>query len=128
MIGSTSAPGSSGALSLKLPDLFALARHPERLRWEPFRPGVRIHRLYGNQETGPSAALLLYEPGASIPYHEHLGYEHLLILSNTQVDESGESAAGTFIVNPPGGRHSVMTPHGGMVLAIWERPVAFVEK
>jgi anti-sigma factor ChrR (cupin superfamily) len=114
--------------SLKIRDLFTLAQHPERLSWEPFRPGVRIHRLYGNQQTGPSAALLLYEPDACIPYHEHLGYEHLLILSQAQVDESGESPAGTFIINPPGRRHSVVTPRGGMVLAIWEKPVAFVEK
>jgi anti-sigma factor ChrR (cupin superfamily) len=68
---------------LRLPDLFSLGQHPERVKWESFRPGVRIHRIYGNQSDGPSAALLWYEPGAGIPMHEHLGYEHLLILSGT---------------------------------------------
>jgi anti-sigma factor ChrR (cupin superfamily) len=113
---------------LRLPDLFSLGQHPERVKWESFRPGVRIHRIYGNQSDGPSAALLWYEPGAGIPMHEHLGYEHLLILSGTQVDGAGATSAGTFVVNPPGRRHRVSTPEGAVVLAIWEKPVRILEE
>jgi len=113
---------------LTLPDLFSLGQHPERVKWEFFRPGVRIHRIYGNQSEGPSAALLWYEPMAGIPMHEHLGYEHLLILSGTQVDSAGTFDAETFVVNPPGRRHRVSTPQGAVVLAIWEKPVRILEE
>jgi len=114
------------ATSLILKDLFSLNQRLDSLTWEEFRPGVRIHRLYGNQSHGPSAALLLYEPGAGIPMHEHSGYEHLLILAGFQTEERGPRAAGTFMINPPGTAHSVCFPNGGVVLAIWEKPVAFV--
>ena len=36
------------------------------LPFAPFRPGVLIHRLYGDG-TGPSAAILRYAPGGSVP-------------------------------------------------------------
>ena len=103
--------------------LFDIRNHLDTLNWEPFRPGVKIHRLYGDQATGPSAAFLLYEPGAGIPLHEHLGYEHLFILSDTQTDNDAEHHFGTFIINVPGTSHAVSVPLGGIVLAIWEKPV-----
>jgi anti-sigma factor ChrR (cupin superfamily) len=116
---------TSGSIVLK--NLFDIPNHPDSLSWEPFRAGVKIHRLYGNQKEGPSAALLLYEPGAGIPLHQHLGYEHLIILSQSQTDERGERTAGTLIINPPGSTHSVQTTDGTVVLAIWEKPVRFIE-
>jgi anti-sigma factor ChrR (cupin superfamily) len=93
--------------------------------WSPFRPGIQIHRLYGDGQSGPSAALLRYSPGASIPYHRHEGYEHIHVLQGSQVDGGGSHAAGTFIVNPPGSGHEVHSPDGCVVLVIWERPVRF---
>jgi len=38
--------------------------------WEPLRPGVHIRRLYEVPDGGPAAALLRYQPGASIAAHE----------------------------------------------------------
>jgi anti-sigma factor ChrR (cupin superfamily) len=93
--------------------------------WTPYRPGVDIHRLYGQGDSGPSAALLQYAPGASIPQHFHQGYEHIFILHGTQVDIRGTHAAGTLVINPPGSSHDVTSPGGCVVLVIWERPVAF---
>jgi anti-sigma factor ChrR (cupin superfamily) len=93
--------------------------------WTPYRPGVNIHRLYGDGDRGPSAALLQYAPGASIPRHSHQGYEHIFILHGTQVDLRGTHAAGTLVINAPGSSHEVESPGGCVVLVIWERPVAF---
>lgn len=93
--------------------------------WEPFRAGVDIHRLYGDAAAGPSAALLHYSPGASIPYHLHEGYEHIFILHGTQVDARGVHPRGTLVVNPPGSGHDVYSPDGCVALVIWERPVVF---
>jgi anti-sigma factor ChrR (cupin superfamily) len=94
--------------------------------WEPFRPGVQIRRLYQAGDTGPAAALLCYEPGAAIPAHEHLGYEHILVLDGAQADEHGVYPAGTLLVNPPGSAHQVASDAGCVVLIIWERGVRFL--
>ncbi len=95
--------------------------------WKPFRPGVQIHRLYGNGVVGPSAALLRYEAGAAVGWHEHDGYEHILILRGAQRDQNGPARAGTLVVNPPGTRHAVASEEGCVVLAIYEKPVRFLE-
>jgi anti-sigma factor ChrR (cupin superfamily) len=108
--------------SIVLPDLKALAVDPE-LVWEPFRPGVEIHRLYPAEPDGAAAALLRYQPGASVPYHRHTGFEHILVLSGSQADNHGTYTTGTLVVNPPGTRHTVHSPDGCIVLAIWAKPV-----
>ena len=56
------------------------------LAFGPFRPGMEIHRLYGGDGDGPSAALLRYAPGGSVPLHEHTGFEHVLVLDGSQED------------------------------------------
>lgn len=93
--------------------------------WQPFRPGIEICRLYEMPE-GSAAALLRYAPGAKVPRHAHVGYEHLYILQGAQSDERGEYRTGSLVINPPGSSHSVSSPGGCLVLAIWERPVAFL--
>jgi anti-sigma factor ChrR (cupin superfamily) len=95
------------------------------LPWKPFHQGVEIHRLYGDGLEGPSAALLRFHPGGSIPHHFHTGYEHILVLQGSQADEHGEIPAGGFRIHPPGSSHSVTSAAGCIVLAIYERPVKF---
>jgi anti-sigma factor ChrR (cupin superfamily) len=92
------------------------------LAFAPFYPGVEIHRIYGDG-TGPSAALLRYQAGAGVPLHEHLGFEHVLMLEGTQEDERGAYSAGTLVVHPPGTRHRVSSAGGCVALLIWEKPV-----
>jgi anti-sigma factor ChrR (cupin superfamily) len=89
---------------LLLTDLFRIADWQHTLPWLPFRDGIDIHRL-----------------------HEHTGYEHILVLAGTQVDENGMAGAGALIVNPPSTRHSVRSETGCIVLAIYEKPVEFLE-
>lgn len=115
------------------PHLFAHADslpadHLEQIPWHPFRPGVEIHRLYGSGQQGPAAALLKYAPGASVPEHDHSGYEHILVLSGVQRDRRGSYEAGTFVVNPPGSSHAVESAQGCIVLIIWEKPVVIKEE
>ena len=106
---------------LALPAL--LAGGWRELAFGPFKPGVEIHRLYGGEDDGSSAALLRYEPGAAVPLHEHVGFEHVLVLEGEQEDERGRYQAGALVVNPPGTRHSVRSGLGCVALLIWERPV-----
>jgi len=93
--------------------------------WEPFRAGVDIRRLYQASGDGPTAFLLRYQPGASVPLHEHLGYEHILVLDGAQSDERGRYPAGTLVVNPPGSTHQVCSDIGCVVLIVRDRGVCF---
>jgi anti-sigma factor ChrR (cupin superfamily) len=97
------------------------------LVWEPFRPGVDRHVLYDCSPAGPMAALLRYQPRTSIAPHEHVGFEHILVLTGSQEDERGRYEAGTLVINPPGTRHHVHSSGGCVVLAIWQQPVRFVD-
>jgi anti-sigma factor ChrR (cupin superfamily) len=106
--------------------LFQIEKIQDKIPWKPFRDGVEIHHLYGDGVSGPSAALLRYREAASVPLHEHLGYEHIIVLSGSQSDQNGEASAGTLTINPPGTRHKLTSDAGCIVLAIYEKPVKFI--
>jgi anti-sigma factor ChrR (cupin superfamily) len=107
-----------------LQDLVARAKEPD-FPWIKMRPGIELHRIYGEGINGPSAALLRYAPGATLPHHRHPGYEHITILEGSQTDEHGVYRAPCFIVNPPGSSHDVHSPDGCLVLVVWNEPVVF---
>lgn len=105
---------------------------PEGLRalagWRPFREGIDMIPLYGRVDAQgtPSAALLRYGPGASVPLHAHDGYEHILVLEGSQHDGDGSYERGTCVISQPGSQHTVVSTDGCTVLAIWNRPVRFL--
>ncbi len=109
---------------LILKDLLNITAQQDELSWEPFRPGVDIYRLYKDGEGGAMAALLRYQPGASVPLHAHTGFEHIFVLSGSQTDDNGKHETGTLVINPPHTHHSVISQGGCIVLAIWEKPVS----
>lgn len=111
-----------------LKNLFSLADGSDLLDWQPFRPGVEIFRLYGEGRQGPSAALLKYAPGATVPAHSHLGYEHIIVLSGEQSDYQGVHKAGTLVINEPNSYHDIVSKTGCIVLIIWEKPVVVQSK
>ncbi len=93
--------------------------------WQPFRPGVSAHWLYDDGGGGPAAVLLRYEPGARVSEHEHIGYEHMFVLEGEEFDEHGSYPTGSFVVNPPGTRHSPGSHNGCVALLIYEKAVRF---
>lgn len=109
---------------LILKNLLNIAAQQDELPWKPFRPGVEIYRLYGDGQGGAAAALLRYQPGASVPRHDHVGFEHIFVISGSQTDQNGEHKAGTLVINPPHTNHSVISQAGCIVLAIWEKPIS----
>ncbi len=111
---------------LKLKDLFQISGWQQKLKWQPFSEGVDIYRLYENGPDGPTAALLRFHPGGRVPLHEHTGYEHIFMLAGEQVDEVSKAETGALIINPPGTSHSIMSENGCIVLAIYEKPVKFL--
>jgi len=96
-----------------------------QLAWRPFHPGIEIALVY-QDERGPAAAFLRYQPGARVGRHVHEGYEHVLVLRGSQTDAAGRHVAGTLVVNPPGSVHEIVSEDGCLVLVIWEKPVRFV--
>jgi anti-sigma factor ChrR (cupin superfamily) len=109
---------------LLLKDLPNIATWQNKLPWQPFRDRLEIYRLYGHNKSGPAAALLRYEPGASVPRHTHTGFEHIYLLTGSQTDQNGQHQAGTFVINPPHSNHSVVSQAGCIVLVIWEKPIS----
>lgn len=112
---------------IKLTDLLQISGWQHKLPWKPFQKGVEIYRLYSGGEGGPTAALLRFQPGGRVPFHEHVGYEHIFVLAGSQVDENSRAETGMLIINPPGSSHSVLSEHGCIVLAIYEKPVRFID-
>jgi anti-sigma factor ChrR (cupin superfamily) len=110
---------------LMIADLHALARNPDRLDWQPLRPGIEIHPLYQSPDDGPAAALLRYQPGATLARHRHTGLEHVFVLAGSQEDDRGCYRTGALVVNPPGSAHNVASAEGCLVLVLWEKPVQF---
>jgi anti-sigma factor ChrR (cupin superfamily) len=108
-----------------IPDLLTRACNADRAGFVPFREGIEILRIYGEGATGPAAALLRYQPGASVPHHRHADYEHIFVLEGSQRDEKGVYVAGTCVIHAPGTRHSVVSDDGCVVLAVWNQPVVF---
>ena len=106
-----------------LHDLFRAGADFGNIDWQPFHEGVEIFRLYSGGEGSACAALLRYLPGASVPHHRHVGFEHIIVLSGMQADHLGEYPVGTLLINAPGSDHAVSSPDGCVVLAIWEKPV-----
>ena len=117
---------NESAPALKLNDLFQVSGWQHKLPWKPFQDGVEIYRLYGDGETGPTAALLRFRAGGRVALHEHTGYEHVFILAGSQVDENSRAETGSLIINPPGTSHSILSENGCIVLAIYEKPVKFL--
>jgi len=95
------------------------------LDWQPLHPGVAIWRIFGDGVRGASAALLKYDPGASIPRHRHQGAEIIVVLRGSQTDQEGTIVAGELRVNRSNTSHGVRSDEGCIVLIVWERPVVF---
>ena len=105
--------------------LLAIDANESHFNWAPFKDGVDIHRIYGDDHKGPAAALLRYAAGAEVPVHCHSGYEHILILSGSQTDGDDVYEKGTLMISAPGSQHRIASKTGCVVLAIWQAPVDF---
>jgi anti-sigma factor ChrR (cupin superfamily) len=92
--------------------------------WRSLTEGVLISLIY-DRDGGSRAAFLHYQPGASVPNHRHMGFEHILILQGAQNDGEKTYRAGTLVIHPPGTQHHLVAPEGCLALGIWERAVAF---
>jgi anti-sigma factor ChrR (cupin superfamily) len=95
---------------------------------EPGRVGVDRYVLWApdDENSEDSAGLLLrFPPGAHGDFHEHLGYELMLVLDGVLDHSDGRSfTKGTLVVEDPGTRHQMSSAHGCTVLAIRSKPAS----
>ncbi len=119
-------PEKTRGVALRGMVIRALELGTKRHGFSMLRPGVQIRPLAGNPNKGPSAALLRYAKGASIPAHRHHGFEIIYVLEGSQSDEGGTYEAGSLVVNNAGDEHSVRSEQGCLVLVVWERPIQFL--
>ena len=119
--------------SIILRNLFNIFTEQHNLKWKKhtadMRFGVDIFPLYdakNENNEGPSAALLRYEPGARVTRHVHLGYELIFVLDGVLQNDNGAHEAGTLEICPPGSTHELWSEQGCIFLVVWEQPVSTV--
>ncbi|MEU0086065.1 cupin domain-containing protein [Streptomyces sp. NPDC054802] len=95
---------------------------------EPGRVGVEHHVLWAPDEAAgeQSVGLLLrFPPTAHGDFHEHLGYELMLVLDGRLDHSDGTSyVKGDLVVEGPGTEHQMSSATGCTVLAIRTKPAA----
>lgn len=111
--------------SIAVKNCFDLADIKQRRNWVEINTGVKISYIYQDENTGSAAAFILYEPNTQVDCHQHLGYEHVLVLEGEQSDEHYVYGAGCLAIQRPQSRHSLTSKTGCLVLAIWTAPLNF---
>jgi anti-sigma factor ChrR (cupin superfamily) len=94
--------------------------------WESLSEGVKISKIYSDGDLGPQAAFIHYLPKARVPTHNHLGFEHILILQGSQQDGAQIYSAGTLVIHAENSEHSIYSEHGCLALGVWVKPVQFL--
>ena len=111
-----SVPGGGEPL---LPDIHAdpavrVVVDTHAMTWEPSPSGTvfrkPLYRVGG--EFGPVTSIVRYAPGGNFHPHAHPGGEEILVLEGVFSDESGDYPAGSYLLNPPGSRHSPASGEG----------------
>ena len=82
----------------------------QSLPFQPFREGVEISEIFAGS---PAVAVLRYQPGASVPRHQHNGLE-VVVLEGVQSDSM--VTISWFSNLNPGTAHSVWSTDGCVVL------------
>lgn len=101
----------------------------DALPWQDTRfPGVKMKVLVEDKETGLVTSLVLFEPGARLPDHEHVEVEQTWVLEGSLVDDEGEAKAGSFVWRPAGNRHDAHAPNGCLCLSMFLKPNKFFDQ
>jgi len=112
-----------------LRDLSSRYVYVEELPWKstPY-PGVEIKILMEDKQTGLLTALFKWQPGSSLPLHEHSEIEQTYVLEGSLKDEEGEVTAGNYVWRPPKSRHVATSPKGALILSFFLKPNIFLEE
>lgn len=94
------------------------------LEWRPTGcAGVRWKKLYFDAQSGESAVLLEFAPGASYDAHRHPQGERYLVVSGELEDGGKRYGPLTYVRHPPGSAHRPSSPSGALVFVTLARPI-----
>lgn len=96
----------------------------DQLPWRPTPfDGVEWKKLRFDPDTGRSAVMLRFAPGATYGAHRHPGGEEYLVLEGN-IEEGGQVwGAGSYICHPEGSRHAPRSPDGCLLFVLLPRPI-----
>jgi anti-sigma factor ChrR (cupin superfamily) len=93
----------------------------------PWRPtphaGVRWKKLRYDADSGRSAVLLEFAPGASYGVHRHPRGEEYFVLHGTLEDGGRSYGAGHYAWHPPDSRHRPTSAEGCTLLVWLDAPI-----
>jgi len=96
-------------------------------RATPFE-GVRWKKLYFEPDSGRSAVLLSFAPGATYGPHRHAGIEQYFVLEGSLEDGGASYGAGTFVHHPAGSVHRPSSKQGCMLYVTLDQPIELIDK
>jgi anti-sigma factor ChrR (cupin superfamily) len=86
-------------------------------------PGVRWKKLHFDRDSGESAVLLHFAPGASYGTHRHPQGEEYLVLEGS-LEEGGKTwGAGTYVRHAPDSVHRPSSRDGCLLFVRLPRPI-----
>lgn len=85
--------------------------------------GVQWKKLYFDPETGRSAVLLRFEPGARYDAHRHPEGEEYLVLDGSLEDGGTTHGPGTYVKHPPGSVHHPSSREGCLLFVRLPKPI-----
>jgi len=85
--------------------------------------GVRWKKLHFDADSGRSAVLLSFRPGASYGTHRHPAGERYLVLEGALQDGGRSYGKGTYVEHRPGSIHRPSSATGCLLFVTLDRPI-----
>ena len=85
--------------------------------------GVHWKKLSYDRETGRSAVLIRFEPGAAYAAHRHPAGEEYYVLEGSLEDGGRTYGAGSYVYHPAGSAHSPSSKEGCVLFISLPGPI-----
>ena len=100
----------------------------DAMEWKTGRiPGISVKVLRNDKETGQSASLVRFDPGARFPAHDHPAGEEVYVLEGDVRIGRHQLKAGDYLYAPPGVKHGAVSERGCVFLVTLPKPVVILE-
>jgi anti-sigma factor ChrR (cupin superfamily) len=88
--------------------------------------GVQWKKLHFDADSGESAVLLRFEPGARYGTHRHPAGEQYLVLEGSLEDGGASYGAGSYVRHAPNSVHQPSSREGCLLFVVLPRPIESV--
>lgn len=100
---------------------------PDTMNWVPWAmPGAQFKLLHADAKSGSFTLLIRFEAGAEAPIHRHVGAVEGYMLEGGffyKDDPDTRFDAGSYLYENEGAVHQPVSPHGGVMFAVFHGPV-----